>query len=229
MVDSRSQFSVRPSAILWWSLATAVAWAGGVLQPRAGGIRSFEDFVYALSVFSVNALIVGILAGALQWVTVMRSATPFLRWTVATAAGYVLAVTVGLVLAVGIPWAGIALRGIDVAGWIYTPTPQYLILGGFMIGLIQWTVLKHLLTRASRKEASLWIIGSWAGVGLAVVVGAWFEGQVLAEASPVIYSAMAGRVVAGLVFGAVMGLLLLVLVRNHEVGDKASTADVGNL
>jgi hypothetical protein len=86
--------------------------------------------------------------------------------------------------------------------------------GGFLIGVIQWPVLKKIIPNPSRSKAVLWVLANWFVFGSSLFVRAFTHETSLTSFQ---------MALMGIVMGAVTGGILLIFLSNSQLGDGELT------
>ena len=183
-----------------WSWATEVLARGFVTAGRTADVAA----ALALAGLVAGAA-AGVVGGLGEWLLLRRWVARAGRWIVVTALGraigWSLALTVGWLwseLVVGSTGSGAAgILGLDVGGLV----------GGSVVGLSQWLVLRRWVPRSS-----LWIaasaVGGAAGIGLSQYVAQAAAGDVVSGG--VAWVSAVGVAAAGV--GTVTGVALVLLL-----------------
>jgi hypothetical protein len=79
--------------------------------------------------------------------------------------------------------------------------------GGFLIGPIQWRVLKKIIPNPNRNKAILWMLVNWFVLGVTVFIGAFTHETILANFR---------MGLMGMVTGVVTGAVLLSFLSNSN-------------
>ena len=194
--------------VLWWVLANAVGFGmvgAGFHFP--GDFRTdLAAFEWGPALFGLAiGAVTGVLVGLLHWIVFRRHLARAGWWVLTTALG--IGVTHGLNDAM--PYSAMSAALIMISS-------------GFFIGLIQW-----LHVRGQVKPAAWWIAASAASWPIA-----WLAGLAVVESLglfDVRWSAGVGfqqhglfSVVFGLVYGAITGITLLLMLRRRQ-GQRTAT------
>ncbi len=153
--------------------------------------------------YCIMGAIIGASVGLIQWIILKRKVSLSASWILASIAGLAASELVaGLVF-----WAFGSSRNIGVGSlgpvliWILIYT-----VGGALIGLLQWPVLRRKV-----KRAGWWVLASALGWGLTPV----FWGLMAIRGKMWGFSLVGGSMfISGLVLGTVTGVVLNWLLRN---------------
>ncbi len=204
-----------------WVSGNALGWLFGPIAGLAALAYSLEDVARLLPVYLLQGLLLGVVIGALQALAVRVVGGKALRWFVATIIGYALTFPTGLVLFSAIALLGFRAHGANFmaagAGWIFNPFPGALFLGCFVIGVVQWLVLRPLLARRDWQTAALWVFGLWASCGLSFMIGQWFNTISLGMVPAWTVGLLGYRALTGAAIGLFSGALLWILM-SEKVG-----------
>jgi hypothetical protein len=203
-----------------WVAAGAIAWMFGPLPGLSAWAYSLADVARMLPLYLWQGLLIGVVIGAGQALTIRMIGGKPLKWFSATVIGYALTFPVGLLIDTAIPWLSFRARGVDFlapgSGWFFTPFPASLFLGGFVIGVAQWLALRPLLARRDWPTAALWVFGLWASHGLSFLLGRWFTTIHLGVGPDQPLELLGYRVLTGAAIGALTGLLTLILLQEKK-------------
>jgi len=199
---------------LWvaWTLATALAWVIVPVYQLNQEIQSLAEALSLLVVYTLVGAGLGLVAGTFQGLVLRMAGRPVKGWWLDSLAGFALALPLGLLMALLQVFVTWGLKGeaflAPGSGLIYSPYPLSAIIGGFVVGLVQWRSLRSLFPKAGKKEAALWVAGTW----LSLCLGAFFRGGGFALTLQVI--------LASLLAGAASGGVLVILLTQKKVGSK---------
>ena len=203
-----------------WVIGNALGWLFGPLPGLAASAASLPDVGRLLPVYLGQGLLLGVVIGALQALAVRMVGGKALNWFAATIIGYALTFPTGLILFTAVPLISFRAQGANFlapgAGWTFYPFPGALFLGGFVIGLVQWRVLRPLLARRDWQTAALWVFGMWASSGLSFLIGHWFSTVSLGLVPAQTLGLLGYRALTGAAMGVFSGALLLILI-NEKV------------
>jgi hypothetical protein len=198
-----------------WVIANALGWLFGPIPGLATSAVTLQDVAGLLPAYLGQGLLLGVVIGALQALALRVVGGQALSWFAATVIGYALTFPIGLVLFTAIA----LLRFRDQsnflapgAGWIFSPFPAALFLGGFVIAVAQWLVLRPLLARRDRQTLALWVFGLWASSGLSFAFGHWFSTISLGVLPTQTMGLLGYRALTGVVMGVFSGVLLMILM-----------------
>lgn len=226
-MDTNEDSSMKLEYWLGWLLVSVAGWAIGSLFKTVGDIQSISEISALFPPLVANGLLIGVVSGVGQMAMLRRifSSKPN-KWLMATIIGSTLLAPVGLAIVTIIAWLSFQLKGQlflpDGGTMFFNPFPAHIIAGGFVLGITQWMVLRNMMIESEPKVGSLWILGTWAGVGIGVFVGTWAKGHLFtlpALAQQVIENAITGAMVGG-----VTGIILLVITRGARGGNKVMAA-----
>ncbi len=119
----------------------------------------------------------------------------------------ILVAPLGLAVGTAIAWISFQVRG-DIflpegSAMFFSPLPMHVIFGGYALGVAQWPILRHIRNGQGGKEGLLWVLGTWAGIGLGVLASSWVRGYVLDVSATPMVRIVVGRVIAGMILGIV--------------------------
>jgi hypothetical protein len=197
---------------LLWILATTIGWSAGVFDLNFEA-ETYMDIVRIMPIYLADGLLIGLVIGIGQaWV--LRRFTNLSRsWTWATVSGYGLAFLTGLIVTVLIPTIVWMSHGENLLPVIQPSTVSIwlnmddLFWGGFLIGPIQWQVLKKIIPNPKRSKALLWMVVNWFVLGINVFIRAFTHETLLANFP---------MPMMGMVMGAVTGVVLLTFLSNAD-------------
>ncbi len=203
MTVERSQVGWRFGIL--WMLVTTVAWAigfvmgfalahiGEAVEPFIGSVLGG---ILAYVIFGAAS---GAVVGLVQWLVLRRQISRAGWWILASAAGLAVATGAGIVVA-WLTGYSIELANFAVLGrWVAVAA-----LGGAVIGILQWFVLRRQVSRAS-----WWVLASTLGwASCMAVAGAGMIATPMGL-GPLLRSLIGG----GVVLGAVTGGALIRLLR----------------
>ena len=163
---------------LLWILVTMLGWSMGIFNlDRDAG--TYSDTIRLLPIYFVDGLLIGLVVGIGQAFLLSTISEAASSWVWVTALGYAAAFFLGLVITVMIPAVAFGLRGngfLPVVGpstmTIYLNTDD-LFWGAFLIGLMQWRVLRNIIPNPKPSYGILWMMGTWLSVGLTFLVRAF--------------------------------------------------------
>ncbi len=203
MTVERSQVGWRFGIL--WMLVTTVGWAigfvmgfalahiGEAVEPFIGSVLGG---ILAYVIFGAAS---GAVVGLVQWLVLRRQISRAGWWILASAAGLAVATGAGIVVA-WLTGYSIELANFAVLGrWVAVAA-----LGGAVIGILQWFVLRRQVSRAS-----WWVLASTLGWASCMAVAG--AGMIATQMGlgPLLRSLIGG----GVVLGAVTGGALIRLLR----------------
>ncbi len=155
--------------LAWTAVTALVLWAAPLYLLRAE-VRSLPEILPLLGSYALIGAGLGLVAGMLQTIVLYLGGYALKSWWLATLAGFGLAFPAGLLIGALIPWAAWGLHGqvflAPGSGEVFYPSTLAGVLGGFVVGIVQWRALRVLFPGASGKEAALWALGAWLSLGL---------------------------------------------------------------
>ena len=196
---------------LWvaWTLATALAWVIVPVYQLNHSIQSLAEALPLLVIYTLVGGGLGLATGTLQGLVLRLAGHPVKGWWLDSLTGFALALPLGLLMDLLLEVVIWGLKGQAFlppgSGLIYSPYPLSAIFGGFVVGLVQWRTLRSLFPKAGKKEAALWVAGSW----LSLCLGVFFRGSGFALTLQVI--------LASLLAGAASGGVLVILFTQKNV------------
>jgi hypothetical protein len=205
---------------LGWIASTALGWAVGFAYTMPTTVASVSHLVRLVPLLVANGALVGFVSGIGQGAILRKRGCRINSWPWVSALGHSIAVCVGLAIAFVVPWLAFRARGVALlgegSGYSFNPTPAYLVLGAFVIGTTQWPVLRHHLPMQGARRAALWIVGAWAAIGLAVLLGGLVRGLVMDAIASTALRGILERALAGSLAGIGSGGVLLILLKPRD-------------
>jgi len=163
---------------LLWILVTMLGWSVGIFNlDRDAG--TYSDVIRLLPIFFVDGLIIGLVVGIGQAFLLSTITESALSWVGVTALGYATAFLLGLVITVMIPAVAFGVRGNEFLPVVEPSTMTIylnmddLFWGAFLIGFVQWRVLKRIIPNPKPSIGILWMVGTWFSIGLTFLVRAF--------------------------------------------------------
>ncbi len=200
---------------LWleWTLATLVGYAAGILIVLPWTINLAYAGQPEVLIGVASGVVWGAAVGIAQWLVLRRHAWQVAGWwVVATVAGAMLGLGLGMALAQAVNLSSlmVADRGASAFVRLLPVVLQTSLTGavvGVVLGAAQWLVL-----RRSIQPAGWWIIASGLG---------WMIGMGLGAALASVITTIGALLVTGIASGALTGLALQQLVRQEGVNRGA--------
>ncbi len=226
-METKEDASMKPEYWLGWLLVSIVGWTIGSLFTTGGDTRSISEIIALFPPLIANGFLIGIVNGVGQTVLLQRIVSSYPKnWRLATIVGSTLLAPVGLVIVTMVAWISFQIQGqqfLPSGGTMFfNPSPMYMIAGGFVLGLTQWMVLRNLLIESGGKIGSLWILGTWAGIGTGVFIGMWARGHMFNL--PALAQRIIENAITGAIIGVVTATILLIIARGARGGNKVFTA-----
>jgi len=201
---------------LLWIIATTIGWLAGIFSLDSNA-ETYMDVIRLLPIYLADSLFIGLAVGICQALVLRRFTDLILAWVWATVLGYILTFLTGLMVSVLIP----SIISISQRQYLLPfsePSTITIFLnmddlfwGGFLIGCVQWRVLKKIIPSPSRNKAILWVLVTWFVLGVSVFVRALTYRNFLAEFQ---------MGIMGIVLGIATGLVLLVFLSSSETVRK---------
>jgi len=192
---------------LRWVLASILGATVGVTIAGFAGSAMGEGFASMGTV----GVIFGALLGTMQWLVMRKYVTLTGWWVLATAFGYFLA---------GIATEQWVFRQIPYWELGIQPAVAFLGVGSIAGGTMQWLILREHVARAGWWVVAS-IVGLVVGIGITVPVAIKF-GQIGGIEFLIVFG-----ILFGVSVGALPGAALVWLLRQHESGSSARTAERG--
>ena len=202
----------RFAVYLLWILATTIGWSAGVFALNSTA-KTYMDVVRLLPIYLADGLLIGLVLGIGQALVLGRFTHSNWEWARATVLGYGLAFFMGLIVSITIPIIVWGLQGESLLPLSQPSTVSIwfnmddLFWGGFLIGPIQWRVLKKIIPEPNRNKAILWMLVNWFVLGASMFIRAFTHATIFANFP---------MPIMGMVMGAVTGVVLLILLSNSD-------------
>lgn len=224
MENSRSHFS-KTVFLLAWLLVTTVGWSLRILSmwfTRGEGalwsVRTLAEIPEVLLVTSISGLLAGLIMGFGQRL-VLRSIrlNDQNSWLCSTLFGMVLLAPLGILISTSISWIGWGDNFLPESRTMFLILyPTHLIYGGFILGALQWLGLRNMLENLGWKEASLWIFGTWAGIGFGVFAGNVVSYSLFKTPTQVVHRFVTEQVITGVMIGIATGIILILIIQESK-------------
>jgi len=195
---------------LLWVLATTIGWSAGVFNLDSTA-KTYMDVVLLLVIYLADGLLIGFVLGIGQALVLRRFTHLNWEWIRATVLGYGLAFLMGLIVTISIPSIVWGLKGEYLLPFSQPSTVSIwfnvddLFWGGFLIGPIQWWVLKKIIPTPNRNKAILWMLGNWFVLGISLFIRAFTHQTMFANFQ---------MGLMGIAMGIVTGAILLSFLSN---------------
>lgn len=202
----------RLAIYLLWILATMIGWLAGVFDLNSTA-RTYMDVVRLLLIYLADGLLIGFVLGIGQALVLRRFTHLNWSWMGATVLGYGLAFLTGLIVTVLIPSIVWLSHGEYLLPFVEPSTISIFLnwhdifWGGFLIGPIQWQVLKKAIPGPTQSKAILWMFGNWFVLGASLFISAFTHKTFLANFQ---------MGIMGIVMGVVTGAILLSFLSNSD-------------
>jgi hypothetical protein len=207
-----------------WVGISALGWLLIPINTLYPDLKTYWEVIRRGLDYTVCGLVAGLIVGVGQSLILKQRLYPAKKWLVMTLLGDTFAWPIGLAISTLIPTVAFALQGDSfLPAWqpasvSFSPFPADLILGGWVVGLAQWTALRQLLPYRNPQLAALWVLGVWFSVGLGIFVA------LVGRTAPVNFNsgmlfdpALAiERMLIGGISGLVTALFLLFVIRQAD-------------
>ena len=191
-----------------WTLITAISFFFGFGIFFALGY-ALEDFIPKLT-NTVFGLGIGAVVGYSQWLYLRTKIPVKSFWGLATAIGLGISfIITAMLYEFGLKWAGL-----DQAPDSGTPQWAYSVIyavGGFLIGLLQFRLLKSNFTKAGFWPAATLI--AWGACSALVFLPIIYGGAAIQKPTHFLLTLFTGGILIGVITG--IGLLLIAKTRNQ--------------
>jgi len=209
---------------LGWLLVSIAGWTAGSVYASGGDVRSFSEIVGLFPPLIINGLLIGIISGVGQMVVLQRIySRNEKKWLIATIIGGTLLAPVGLAIVTMIAWISFRLQGqpflSEGVTMFFNPSPMYIVIGGFVLGWAQWIALRNILAERGAKICTLWVLGTWAGIGIGVFIGMFARGHLFNLS--VLAQQVIGNAITGAIIGVVTGTILFIVTRGARSGNTS--------
>ena len=214
--------------LILWIGVNALGWLIAPINALSPDLRTYLEVANRALAYAAWGLVIGSVTGIGQFLVLKQKWYSTKRWFFMTLVGYTFALPIGLAVSTLIPAIAFPLRGSgflpfrEPSSIFFFPFPGDIVLGGWVVGIAQWIVLRQILPYRNSRLAALWILGVWLSFGLGIFAlllarsgpininsGIWLDAHLAIE-----------RVWTGGVSGLVTGLLLLFVI--DQAGKKAS-------
>lgn len=193
--------------LLWleWMVATLIGYTIGILAILPWMVNLAYAAQPGWSTGLMGGTILGGAVGVAQWLVLRRHAEQVGWWIVATIAGFMVGLGIGMPLAdTGFMPTGAALR-------VAYNTGMTGAIVGVVLGLFQWVVLRRFI-----PSAALWIVASALG---------WMVGMGLGAAISTWSTTIGSLLVSGLSCGVVTGIVMQYLMRQKVSSSMVNSAE----
>jgi hypothetical protein len=163
--------------LLVWAFATTFGWVVSPSNVFPSGLQTYLEVSIRILAYAGCGLLIGTVTGAIQTIILKHKMTRILHWWRQTILGYALTLSGGLLLTILIPTISFNLQHsgflplTQPAGITYYSSPFDFYLGGFILGIFQWSCLGRALPVKGGRLALLWILGTGVSIGIGIIIG----------------------------------------------------------
>lgn len=219
-------------SLLWlqWTAAAAIGWTLSSMALGSVSIRTPPQLLAAITTLAIAWAVLGAFTGLLQSLAFRSAFSLGWQWVLASLLAHGVGFGLGASLsaaAASVTWPVQPPPFLQGGSWFLILSPfNAAALAGLLIGLTQWLQLRRRLPAARTRQGLLWVLGTIAGLGLAILAGSVAQMIGMAIRGPGLVmtpgAALAGRLVAGAVYGMITGGILVIL-RRAEIQARAAT------
>lgn len=199
-----------------WIVVTTIGWSAGILNLDFT-VKTYGDVLRLLPIYLASGLLIGLTTGVGQQLVLRTFTGSASGWTRANILGYGLTFLGGIIISVLIPSIVWLSHG-DYLLPLTKPSTvsmrmdrDEIFWGGFLLGLMQWPVLRKILPYPTRNKGMLWVLVNWLVLGISMFVSGFTHQSTLAKFQ---------MSIMGLATGAVTGLILLLFLMNSHAPEQ---------
>ena len=199
-----------------WMTVTAIGWSAGIFNLNFT-VETYMDFFRLLPIYLTVGLSIGLVTGIGQEL-VLRAFTSYASgWVRASVLGYGLTFLGGMIVSVLIPsvvWLSNGNYLLPLTEPSTASMRMYrddVFWGGFLLGLIQWPVLRKIIPDPTRNKGILWMSVNWFVLGIGMFVSGFTHQTIFAKFQ---------MSIIGAIMGAVTGLMLLLFLFDSQVPER---------
>ncbi len=212
MKEGNGPFASRPSMVGKWLMATTLGWAVSFVAVGSTAVHSWSEWQALVVSLFINGALVGTVVGLGQALVLGPRQVSLLKWTLVTLAAYAVGLPASVVLATGIAlwtWPVGLPTLVGLPGVFITINMRHAALGGAVLGLGQWLVLRDRAVPATGHGALLWILGNVCGLGIGGVLATTLDDLTRLGYFPSPMGHIAARAIVGSVLGLTTGIVLV--------------------
>lgn len=230
-MNNRLAVKGKVTFLLLWIGVSALGWFLVPINTLSPNLRTYWEVANRALAYAACGLIIGLVIGIGQFLVLKQKSVASKKWFFLTLAGYTLALPLGLAISTLIPAISFTLQGSgflplrEPSTIFFFPFPTDIFMGGWVVGIAQWIVLRQILPYRNSRLAPLWILGVWLSIGLGIFAMLIRRSAPINVNSGMLFDMTLAieRVYIGVVSGLVTGLLLLFVI--HQAGQVENTAN----
>jgi len=196
-----------------WLAVTTLGWALSLLAVGGVNIHSQPELQTLIASYFFNGALIGLIVGVGQAFILKSQQVPWLKWTLVTLIAYAIGLPVSIWLASSFAlwnWPAGLPKLTENPGIFMSISLSQAALGGVILGVGQWLILRKHIVLATRRGALLWILGNVCGLGVGGFLATILDSLIWLE----YFSAPVGHILARASVGVVLGLMTgIILVR----------------
>jgi len=213
MKENDGQFVSQLSLFIKWLAVTTIGWTISPLAIGGVNVHSLPELNALIASYFFNGALIGVIVGLGQAFILKSRQVPWLKWTLVTFNAYAVGLPVSVWLASSFAlwdWPADLPKLTGNPGIFMNISLSQAALGGLLLGVSQWLILREHIVLVTRRGALLWILGNLSGLGLGGFLATILDSLILMG----YFSAPIGHVVTRASVGAVLGLVTgVILIR----------------
>ncbi len=214
MKENNRHFPSRLSLIGKWLVVTTLGWAISTLVVGGAYVHSWPEWQALVASYFLNGALIGAIVGLGQARILGSLQVPLLKWTLVTLMAYTIGLPASVVLASGITfwlWPADLPMLAGLPGTFMIIGLSQAALGGAVVGLVQWLVLRGRVVPATRRGGLLWILGNVSGLGIGGFLATILDGLTWLGYFSFPVGQLAARIMVGAILGLITGTILVIL------------------
>jgi hypothetical protein len=210
MRENNSQLSL----FIKWLLVTTLGWMLNLLVVGGVNVHSQPELQALIASYFFNGVLIGLIVGLGQALILKSQQIPWLKWTFVTVIAYAIGLPASVWLASSFAlwnWpAGLPRLTGNPSIFMIVDLHQAA-LGGVLLGVGQWLILRKHIVLATRRGALLWILGNLCGLGLGGFLATILDSLISLGYFSVPMGHIVARASVGAILGLVTGIILIIL------------------